>query len=373
MGTNVYIFSFTTLGNNIFAGTWNFQTSSGGVYISTNSGTSWTQTALNNQCVLSLTISGNNIFAGTYSCIYLSTNNGTSWTQTALNNHTVLSLAANGNILFAGTSDDGLYVSTNTGISWIRTSLNYAIISLCTLGNNIFAGTNNGVYLSTNNGNNWSQTALNHQYINVFATIGSYIFAGTDEYGLYVSTNNGTSWYQTALNHPYVYSLATFENNIFAGTLEGVYFSTNNGVNWLQKNQGFNPIPTTINELLIANNYIFAGTDGNSIFRRSYSEIIGIQNISTEIPSGYSLHQNHPNPFNPTTKIKFDIAEHSVGQTFLSVYDITGREIQTLVNEKLNPGTYEVTFDGSNFASGVYFYQLKTGDFIETRKLVLLK
>jgi hypothetical protein len=101
---------------------------------------------------------------------------------------------------------------------------------------------------------------------------------------------------------------------------------------------------------------------------------ININNISFEVPSTYSLYQNYPNPFNPTTKIKFDIAANTVGQTFLSVYDITGREIQTLVNEKLNPGTYEVTFDGSNFASGVYFYQLSVGnDIIEFKKMILLK
>jgi hypothetical protein len=64
---------------------------------------------------------------------------------------------------------------------------------------------------------------------------------------------------------------------------------------------------------------------------------------------------------------------HYVGQTLLSVYDLRGREIQTLVNEKLNPGTYEVTFDGSNYASGVYFYRLRSGEFVETKKLVLLK
>ena len=105
--------------------------------------------------------------------------------------------------------------------------------------------------------------------------------------------------------------------------------------------------------------------------------VIGINKTSSEVPSTFRLEQNYPNPFNPITKIKFDIAPLSRRAggvlTSLKIYDITGREIQTLVNEKLNPGSYEVTFDGSNFASGVYFYQLRTGDFIETKKLVLLK
>ena len=90
--------------------------------------------------------------------------------------------------------------------------------------------------------------------------------------------------------------------------------------------------------------------------------------------------QNFPNPFNPVTKIKFDIAPllRGVGEarsvfTTLKIYNITGREIQTLVNENLNSGTYEVTFDGSNFSSGVYFYKLQSGDFIDTKKMLLIK
>jgi hypothetical protein len=103
---------------------------------------------------------------------------------------------------------------------------------------------------------------------------------------------------------------------------------------------------------------------------------IGITPISQHIPESYNLYQNYPNPFNPVTKIKFDIRAgiRSQGsEVKLIIYDITGREIQTLVKEKLNPGTYEVIFDGSNYASGVYFYQLKVGDYIDTKKLVLLK
>jgi len=105
----------------------------------------------------------------------------------------------------------------------------------------------------------------------------------------------------------------------------------------------------------------------------------GIVNINSEIPDKFSLHQNYPNPFNPVTKIRFDIAQHtpyplSRGENVtLIIYDITGREIQTLVNEKLIPGTYEVTFDGSNYTSGVYFYQLRSGDFKEVKRAVLIK
>jgi hypothetical protein len=110
---------------------------------------------------------------------------------------------------------------------------------------------------------------------------------------------------------------------------------------------------------------------------------IGINIINTNIPEKYVLYQNYPNPFNPTTKIKFNIPQKTViarsGATWqslmvtLKVFDITGREIATLVNEPLNPGTYEVTFDGSNLPSGIYFYQLKTDNFLEAKKVILLK
>jgi hypothetical protein len=98
---------------------------------------------------------------------------------------------------------------------------------------------------------------------------------------------------------------------------------------------------------------------------------IGIRNISSEIPGDFSLGQNYPNPFNPTTKIKFDVAR--VGDVKIIVYDVMGREVQTLVDERLQPGTYEVTFDGSNLPSGIYFSQLKTENFIDTKKLILPK
>jgi len=99
------------------------------------------------------------------------------------------------------------------------------------------------------------------------------------------------------------------------------------------------------------------------------------------LPEHFSLYQNYPNPFNPVTKIKFDIITSLlfpnalIGNQFVSlkVYDILGNEIATLVNEQLQPGTYEVTFDGSGLTSGIYFYRLKTGNFVDTKKLILLK
>lgn len=85
----------------------------------------------------------------------------------------------------------------------------------------------------------------------------------------------------------------------------------------------------------------------------------------------YQLQQNFPNPFNPTTIIRYSIPNVELVQ--IKVYDVLGKEIKTLVNEFKKVGSYEVEFDGSNLSSGVYFYRIKAGDYSETRKLLLEK
>ncbi|GBD86511.1 FG-GAP repeat protein [bacterium BMS3Abin03] len=108
--------------------------------------------------------------------------------------------------------------------------------------------------------------------------------------------------------------------------------------------------------------------DFNGTFE--YSDIIEVDVNLT--PTEFVLEQNFPNPFNPTTKIKFTISD--LRFTILKVYDVSGNEIATLINKKLHPGTYEVTFDASKLPSGVYFYQLKAGSrFIATKKMILLR
>lgn len=89
------------------------------------------------------------------------------------------------------------------------------------------------------------------------------------------------------------------------------------------------------------------------------------------IPSEYFLLQNFPNPFNPSTTIKFNVPERSA--VALKVYDVLGKEVATLLNEEKSEGSYEVEFDGSDLTSGIYFYRLQASGFVETKKMILLK
>ena len=128
--------------------------------------------------------------------------------------------------------------------------------------------------------------------------------------------------------------------------------------------------------------------DGGGIYAQNinlngtFGTLTGITPIGTINPTQFVLYQNYPNPFNPKTKIKFNIPvdplsfpNASIGNPYVSmkIYDITGREIQTLVNEQLQAGIYEVTFDGENFSSGIYFYKLSAGEFSDIKKMILIK
>lgn len=96
----------------------------------------------------------------------------------------------------------------------------------------------------------------------------------------------------------------------------------------------------------------------------------GIKN-NPQVISSYKLDQNYPNPFNPSTAIKYQIPTAS--HVMLKVYDILGREVETLVNENKSAGQYSVTFNSSKLASGVYLYRIQAGNYVETKKMILLK
>lgn len=105
------------------------------------------------------------------------------------------------------------------------------------------------------------------------------------------------------------------------------------------------------------------------------SQVIGITGINTQIPVNFRLYQNYPNPFNPASKIKFDLpaGDHEGEYVRLAIYDVTGREINVLYNGEYKAGSFEVDFDASHFASGVYYYRLTAGNYTDVKKMVLLK
>ncbi|MCX6165943.1 MAG: T9SS type A sorting domain-containing protein [Ignavibacteriae bacterium] len=374
--TNELVLCFTSKDSYLFAGTEGY-----GLHRSTNGGINWVFCGLTDKSVFSLTTCGSYLFAVTVneSGIYRSTNNGGNWSlaSNGLTNNVVMRLVTKENYIFAGTFN-GVYRSTNFGDNWIAVNSsmqNYSIYALAVSDSYVYAGVNyapGGLYMSSNNGDNWISITNNLTNTNIRSILVdcNKLYVGTYG-GVFVTTNNGANWDLIGLTTYTTYALIKYGKYLVAGTNSGVYLYNEKSNLWNDRNNGFYDV-TWVYTFKINNNYLLAGTIAQSVWRRSLDNIIGINSKTEILPVENKLQQNYPNPFNPATKIKFDIVKTT--NVKLEIYDISGRIIKTLVaNEKLNAGEYEVEFDGSNLASGVYFYRIETSEFSKTMKMVLLK
>ena len=184
--------------------------------------------------------------------------------------------------------------------------------------------------------------------------------------------NNGSSWtaIDSGLTNTNINALAVNGTSLFAGTNGGVYLSTNNGTSWTQVNA--NLTDTSVSSLAIMGTNLIAGTRGSGVWMRPLSEMItAVKSVKNQVPIQFRLDQNYPNPFNPITTINYSIPK--TGQITLKVYDVLGKEIATLVNEEESSGNYHIQFNANRLASGVYFYRLHSGNFVMTKKLLLMK
>ena len=147
---------------------------------------------------------------------------------------------------------------------------------------------------------------------------------------------------------------------------------------WTQFAVTFNYSSPAIPDTCILQISIVGPITGNDYHIGSYFQVDDLAFVGTDgvaaagsQPVAYALEQNYPNPFNPVTNIQFTIVHRQL--TIVNVYDMLGREVATLVNEVKEPGTYTVQFDGSNLASGLYFYRLTAGSYLATHKMILMR
>jgi hypothetical protein len=152
------------------------------------------------------------------------------------------------------------------------------------------------------------------------------------------------------------------------GVASGIYRTSDNGANWAPVNTGL-PDPCSINALAVMGSSMYGSYLG--VWKRPLSELTSVREIASGVPGSFNLEQNYPNPFNPTTTIGFGI--RASGFVSLKVFDILGREIATLVNEKMKTGIYEISFDATGLASGTYFYRLSAGSYTEVKRMTLMK
>jgi len=149
-----------------------------------------------------------------------------------------------------------------------------------------------------------------------------------------------------------------------------VFLSANNGTTWSEVDSGLTN--RNVIALTVSGTNLFAGISGGGVWRRPLSEMTTAVPLgSNKLPGTYALLQNYPNPFNPTTEISYQLP--AAGFVTLNVYDVLGRKAKTLVSERQNAGTHSLTLNAAGLSSGVYFYRLTAGNFVDTKKLLLLK
>lgn len=230
-----------------------------------------------------------------------------------------------------------------------------------------------GLFRTTNGGMNWIDisSAGAGGYSMNFLDQNTGLIGGSDY--LSKTTNSGTNWNVT----PWAASLLSVEcidlNNYVSvgnnGNVGVIIRTTNSGINWVSQVSNSNLPLRKVTFLDLQTGW--AVGDTGTILRTTTGGFTFLEPISTEIPKNYSLTQNFPNPFNPSTKIEFSIPITSF--TKLTIFDLSGKIVITLINEKLSAGKYSINWNSGGIASGIYFYRIEAGKFVQSKKMVVLK
>jgi photosystem II stability/assembly factor-like uncharacterized protein len=368
----------------------------GWVYRTTNAGVNWsvsytTQNPLNQIRSVSFssantgTACGGGLFNGSF--VIRTINGGANWTtlSTGTNFYHMDVQMIDGNTAYLVGQSGSILKTTDGGGSWnpqtSTTTRRLYALSFFNASIGMAVGDTGVIVKTTNSGTNWNaltsgttQTLYNVAMLNTNDAIAVGVL-GT----LLKTTNGGVNWVPLSSGVTQTLRGISYINaNLCYVVGDGglIRRTTNGGTNWTSQN-------STLTQILHGISFIDTSTgtavgDNGKIIRTTNGGITFIQPVSNEIPEEFLLSQNYPNPFNPTTNFEFRIAASVLVR--LTVYDVLGREIATIVNEELAPGTYQANWDASNYSSGIFFYKLvvrqagsTTGDFSQTKKMILLK
>jgi photosystem II stability/assembly factor-like uncharacterized protein len=303
------------------------------------------------------------LYFGTYK-LHKTTNRGNSWTIISpdltrgpngrLGTITCVSSAVESDnvtrVIYVGTDDAKLSVSTNTGTNW-----------------NDRTGTLPQRYIT-------DVLADKRNPATAYVTLSGYNLDETNPH-VFRTTDYGTNWVDISGNLPDVPVNSIIidydeDSTLYIGTDAGVFFTQNLGTEWAVLGTGLPNSPVFDLNYHQPTKKLVAGTHGRSLFEFDLT-LTSIDEDKGTILSGFELYQNFPNPFNPSTTIKFSLPEGELVN--LRVYDVIGNEIAELLNEERSAGTYSVEFDASKLASGTYIYKLQAGGKTEVRKMLLIK
>lgn len=314
--------------------------------------------------------------------IYRTSNSGQNWSANVISEidhaYSLTFPALNtGYLLGQSILYDGIttpvYTTTNSGVNWnsiysFTEDMNSLYFN--SVNNGWACGDNGSVFKTTNAGLNWVQqpTGTFNPLYSVFFVNNNTGFACGDEL-IFGTTNGGTNWnvqYNTSATL-YDISFGNANNGLAVGN-DGIRLNTTNGgLNWILDTE-----PCLVNLKCAAftgGSRMFCG--GSYGYVASRDELTPVNPEGTNVPSVFELKQNYPNPFNPVTVIEFLMPVE--GYASLTVFDISGKEVESLFQGNLDAGTHKTEFNGTDLASGVYFYRLVTKDHSLVKKMVILK
>jgi hypothetical protein len=361
------------------------------IYISDDNGENWLESGRINKDVDYITTVAkynNKIFVGTNNYgVFESDDTGKSWR--AITNglsgegaETVEKLVVRGDSLYAGTGGAGVFVLNLKGVSlnWnhfnngLSSNYSYSVFSLRNINNRLFlgAGISANYYINEMGSSLWKEFKLpdfNSMIMYDFLEHGEKLFM-TVSLGLCKSTDGGESFY--LLYH----NIGGTNNSSLTSHGSDIYISYSKqvGTFWFKSSDMGESITRIEDQygidvygITVINNKLFAARADGLWYRDLAVTSVTKKNIL----ENFILHQNYPNPFNPITRVNFSLPK--TGQVTLKIYDTLGNEILTLLDEEKPRGECSVEFNAASLSSGIYFYELRTNEFAQTKKMLLLK
>jgi photosystem II stability/assembly factor-like uncharacterized protein len=346
--------------------------------------TVWRASDIHFETTYSVIAVGNALYSGgEFGNLCQSSDDGKTWRQ--VNNDdeddrtraTIWTLHSDGERIYAGSIGDGIFRSLDNGSTWKRAGLeNQNVLTLSTdESRTIYAGTNTGFYRSRDGGDTWEDITTAKMSAGVHSSLFdplSGLLAGTAD-GIVRSLDGGTTWVEEGLDGMLVTEiLITESGGIYAGTREdGIFSRSHRDAPWAADNEGLsNPAVLTMIAVKrsIGTEEIFAGTFGDGVF---YTVVSTAVERSDPKASRLISVTSYPNPFSATTTLSFYLSRLTA--VTLSVYDVQGKRVAVVVEERLPAGDHTVTWKPGHLASGAYYIRLETDSGARTGSVFMVR
>jgi hypothetical protein len=366
----------------------------GGVFRSRDGGATWEPTHSGlppSATVFALATSDSGILAGTDNGVYLSRDSGASWSSRNVGivwkediwqgytPKSARALLVENHRIFLAAGNAGVFVSTNAGGNWVSCNEGFSFEKINALGvfnQRILAGSDGPIYCnSLDSLTSWNPVQHGPIDVTSFVSSEALMYASSIYQGVFRSINSGQTWEcsSSGLTDSSIASIDADKETLVAGsTSSGFFISTDNGESWRVANSGLVGIGSLdVYCVKIVGGDVFVGK-ASGVWRRTLSDIIA--SVVQRFPPPRShivLQPNYPNPFNPSTSIRFSVRDR--GHVSLEIYDVIGAKVATLVDSQLEPGTYVAEWNAAKVSSGIYLCRLAAGNEEACLKLLCVR